>query len=207
MTIGIILLIIVAALVYFGIAERVLDRLYIKDSTALLIIVLIIVGSFFDITISRTPLLTINIGGALIPFTLAIYVLSKSHSSKEWIRSIVAVLLTAVGIYGISTFFSDFGHGRDIIDPMYVFGITGGIIAYILGRSRRGSFIAGTLGFIIFNLFNFWRSFTGQIVTEVRLGGAGAFDSIIISGLLAVLIAELIGESREKLGGGHHEQK
>ncbi|MEJ6950598.1 DUF1614 domain-containing protein [Natronospora cellulosivora (SeqCode)] len=206
MSLGVILLIIVAGLIYFGIAERVLDRMYLTDSTAILVIVLIIIGSFFDLTISRAPLLSINVGGAIIPFILSIYVITRANSSKEWIRTIVAIVLTAAGIYGISMLFPNFGHGRDIIDPMYIFGIAGGIIAYILGRSRRASFIAGTMGFILYNLFLFWRSATGQIVAEIRIGGAGAFDSIIISGLLAVLIAELVGESRERLAGGHIEE-
>ena len=36
----------------------------------------------------------------------------------------------------------------------------------------------------------------------VNIGGAGAFDSIIISGIVAVLLAEIIGETRERMQGG-----
>lgn len=207
MTIGIILLIATGLIVYFGAAHRVLDRLYLTDSMALFIIALLIIGSFFEITISRRPLLTINMGGAFVPVVLSIYVLTKAGSTKEWIRTIIAVILTAAAIYGISLIFSDFGHGRgDIVDPMYLFAISGGIIAYLLGRSRRGSFIAGTLGYLFFNLFTFFRAITGQINAQVRLGGAGVFDSIVISGIFALLLAELVGESRERLQGGHDEE-
>jgi uncharacterized membrane protein len=206
MTLGIILLIIVGLAIYFGAAQRILDRLYLSDSMALLVVVLLIVGSFFEITISRSPLLTINLGGGLVPVLLAIYVLTKAGTTKEFIRTIIAVILTGAAIYAISLIFADFGHGRDIIDPMYIMAISGGVIAYILGRSRRGSFIAGTLGFLLFNLLTFWRALTGQIVSQVRVGGAGAFDSIVISGLLAVLLAELVGETRERLQGGPVEE-
>lgn len=34
------------------------------------------------------------------------------------------------------------------------------------------------------------------------IGGGGAFDAIVIAGLLAVLLAEFIGETRERLQGG-----
>ncbi|MDF2875733.1 MAG: hypothetical protein K0R22_2416, partial [Sporomusa sp.] len=34
------------------------------------------------------------------------------------------------------------------------------------------------------------------------IGGAGAFDVTIIAGIVAVMIAELVGETREKLQGG-----
>lgn len=207
MTIGIILLLVTGLIVYMGAAHRVLDKLYLTDSSALFVIALMIIGSFFELTISRTPLLTINLGGAVIPIILTVYVLTKAGSAKEWIRTSIAVLLTGAAIYGISQIFSDFGHGRDIIDPMYLFAVSGGIIAYILGRSRRGSFIAGTLGYLLFNLFTYFRGLYGGINTQVRLGGAGVFDSIVLSGIFAVLIAELIGESRERLQGGHKEER
>lgn len=206
MSIGVILLIVVGLAIYFGAAQRVLDRLYLSDSIALLIVALIIIGSFFELTISRTPLLTINLGGGLVPVLLSVYVLLKVDSSKELIRTLVAVILTGGAIYAISLLFADFGHGRDIIDPMYIMAISGGVIAYLLGRSRRGAFIAGTLGFLLFNLITFWRAMSGRIISQVRVGGAGAFDSIVISGILAVLLAELVGETRERIQGGPEEE-
>ncbi len=202
MTIGTILLMITGLLIYLGVAHRVLDRLYLTDTVAIIIIALMIIGSFFDLTISRNPLLTVNIGGALIPLLLSIYVFIKADSNRERIRTIIAVILTAAAIYVISILLKDFGHGRDIIDPMYIFAISGGVIAYLLGRSRRASFIAGTLGFLLYNLFIFYRALTGDIKGEVRLGGAGVYDSIVISGILALLLAELLGESLEHLSGG-----
>ncbi|MFW6305979.1 MAG: DUF1614 domain-containing protein [Bacillota bacterium] len=207
MTVGIILLFVVGLAIYIGAAQRVLDRLYLKDSIALLFVVLIIVGSFFELTISRTPLLTINFGGAFIPVILCIYVISRIDTVRELVRTVIAVMLTATAIYGISLLFQNFGHGRDVIDPMYIFAFSGGIIAYVLGKSRRGSFIAGTLGYLLFNLSTFFRALVGTVNAQVRLGGAGAFDSIVISGLLALLVAELIGESRERLAGGPAKEK
>jgi hypothetical protein len=47
-----------------------------------------------------------------------------------------------------------------------------------------------------------WQVITGKLTTQIRLGDAGAFDSIILSGLFAVLLAELIGESRERIING-----
>lgn len=202
MSIGVILLIIIGVVIYFETAQRVLDRLYLTDSMALFVIALMIVGSFIEITVSRTPLITLNLGGAVIPVLLALYVLIRAGSAREWIRTIIATVLTGGAIYAISIVFRDFGHGRDIIDPMYLFAISGGVIAYILGRSRRGSFIAGTLGFLSYNLINAWQVLSGRVISQVRIGGAGAFDSIVISGFFALLLAELVGESRERLQGG-----
>ena len=205
MSVGILLLIITGLLIYFGAAQRVLDKLYLTDSAALLIIALLIIGSFFEVTILRDPLLTINAGAAVVPIILSIYILSRAVSAGERLRTIAAVFLTAMFIYAVSILFSNFGHGRDILDPMYIYAISGGIIAYLLGRSRRASFIAGTMGFLVFNLFTFFKALAGTINAQTRLGGGGIFDSMVISGIFAVLLAELLGESLERLRGGHRD--
>ena len=36
----------------------------------------------------------------------------------------------------------------------------------------------------------------------MHIGGAGIFDSIVLAGLVAVLLAEILGETRERLQGG-----
>jgi len=43
---------------------------------------------------------------------------------------------------------------------------------------------------------------TARIPGTVHIGGAGAFDSIVIAGIIAVILSELIGEGRERLQGG-----
>lgn len=202
MTIGVSLLLITGVLIYFGIARSILDRLKITDTVALFIIAAIIAGSFLTIPLSRDPLINLNVGGGLIPIFLAIYILSRAESTTEVLRAIAATVLTAAVIYAVTIIFQDFGEGRDIIDPMYIFAVVGGVFGYLFGRSRRGSFVAGSLGFLLYELINVWKVLSGRIVTEVRLGGAGAFDSIVISGLFAVLLAELIGETRERIQGG-----
>ncbi len=199
MSIGMIILIIVGVLIFFGAAQRVLDRLYLSDNLALFFIAAIIAGSFFSIPLSRDPVISINIGGALLPVILVIYVLTRTGSGKEIFRTLFATVLTAAGIYFITVILRNFGEGRDIIDPMYLFALTGAIFAYIFGRTRRGAFIAGTMGYLSYELINVYKLITGRINTEIRLGGAGIFDSIVISGIFAVLIVEIVGETREHI--------
>lgn len=202
MPIGILLLIVTAVIIYIGAAQRVLDRLYLSDNMALLIITSIVIGSFIEIPISREPFININLGGALIPTILAVYVLSKADTTREFIRTIVASFITGAIIFGVSYFFRYYGEGRDIIDPLYIFSLVGGITAYLLGRSRRGAFVAAVFGFLLYNFTTLWQVLVGNLTTQIRFGGAGAFDTIVISGLLAVLLAELIGESRERITKG-----
>ncbi len=199
MSIGLIILIIVGVLIFFGAAQRVLDRLYLSDNLALFVIAAIIAGSFFSIPISQKPFISVNVGGALIPIILVIYVLSRTGSAKDIIRTIIATIFTAGAIYAVTVILRNFGEGRDIIDPMFIFALTGGVFAYIFGRTRRGAFVAGTLGYIAYEFVNIFKLITGRINTEIRLGGAGVFDSIVISGIFAVLLVEIVGETRERL--------
>ena len=203
MSTGVIILIATGILIYFGAAQRVLDHLYLSDSAALLIIVAMLVGSFYNIPLSREPLVNLNIGGGLIPIILIGYIFYKNDTIKETINALMASILAGGSIYAVTLIFQNFGEGRDLIDPLYIFAIIGGLSGYIFGRSRRGAFIAGTLGFMFYNLINVWRLFTGQLVTQLNIGGAGIFGSTVISGFFALLLAELIGESREHLPGGN----
>ena len=62
--IGVILLIIVAILIFFGVLHRVLDRMRLSDRAALAIIVAMAAGTFLDVTLLRTPVtVKMNIGG------------------------------------------------------------------------------------------------------------------------------------------------
>jgi uncharacterized membrane protein len=96
MPLGLIALLIVAALVYFGLAHRVLDRMRLTDKQALLFIGLMIVGSLVDIPILRNTVdLSINVGGALVPLALAIFLLVRADEPREKVRAVVAALVTA----------------------------------------------------------------------------------------------------------------
>ena len=202
MPVGVWILLGVGVLVFSGLAQRVLDRLHLSDRVALFFVAAMIAGSFIDIGLTSN--ITINVGGAIIPIILAGYVLSKAGTTKEWIRAILSTLVTGGAIYLVATyFFFNAGHGGNAFtDPQYVFAILGGLVAYIAGRSRRSAFIAGVLGFLIYNLIVAFRITFGGVEGAVDIGGAGIFDTMVISGLIAVAIAELIGETRERLGGG-----
>ena len=81
-------------------------------------------------------------------------------------------------------------------------GLAAGLIAYIFGRSRRCAFIAGVMGMMLSDVANAAYIWSRGIPQEFVLGGAGAADAIVISGLLAVLLAELLGEVIERMKRG-----
>lgn len=199
---GTIALLIAAILVYFGVAQRLLDRMRLSDRATLVIIFLIVAGSYLpDIPLGSR--LSVNIGGGLIPIGFAIYLwFSADQSSEKW-RALWATLITTAAIYA-ATIFLPAEPQTFIIDPSYAFAIIAGLTAYLLGRSRRASFIAGILGIALNDIiYAFQVSFHRQ-AGHTTIGGAGIFDTIVLSALLAVALAELVGETREKLGDRSH---
>jgi len=201
MPIGMITLIIAAVLIYFGLAQRVLDRMRLNDKAALAFIALIVVGSYIDIRLVSEPTVTVNVGGAVIPLILAGYLYAKAGTAKEKTRAIIASLVVGAAIYALGRLMPAEPETM-FIDPLYVYGIVAGVIAYLMGRSRRAAFIAGMVGVILSDIFHLIELFVRRMPGAVNFGGAGAFDAVIIAGILAVLLAELIGETRERLQGG-----
>ena len=202
MPIGMILLLIVGVLIYFGLAQRLLDRMRLTDKQALLFIAAMIAGSFIDVTIMRSPVeVSVNLGGALLPALLCIWLIVKADETAERVRAIVASLLVAATVM-LGAIYLPNEPETMYLDPKLIYGIAAGLIAYVAGRSRRSAFIGGVMGIILSDIAHMVYLVRMGIPGTTALGGAGAFDVTIIAGLVGVMIAELIGETREKLQGG-----
>lgn len=200
MTIGLILLVIVGALILLGVGQRVLDRLRLTDRQALLFIALILVGGFIpDIPVG--PLFSFNIGGALIPLALCVYLWIKAGTAKERVRCLIATAIAGAASYALGRLMPD--EPESIwIDPSWMHGLAAGVIGYLFGRSRRGAFIAATVGVMLAELLSAMTVWGQGVAQRLVLGGAGGFDVIVVSGLLAVLLSELIGEILERIQRG-----
>lgn len=195
---GMIALIVVSILIYFGAAHRVLDRMRLSDKAALAVIAAIIVGSFIDIPLGTR--VTINLGGS-IAVILALYVLLGAGTGYEKIRAIVAAVITALALFLAGRFLGAEPE-QIFIDPIYMYPLIAGIVGYLAGRSRRGAFFAAVMGVFALDIGQFYYLMRTGVRGTVHIGGGGAFDSLILSGILAVLLAELIGESLERIQGG-----
>lgn len=202
MPIGMITLLVVGVLVYFGLAQRILDRMRMTDKQALLFIGGIIIGSFIDIPIMRSPVqVSINVGGALLPAALSVWLIIKADETQEKVRAILASLLVAAAV-SLGSRYLPYEPENMFLDPKLIYGLAAGLIAYLAGRSRRSAFIGGVLGIVLSDVVHMVTILGLGIPGTTDIGGAGAFDVVIIAGLVAVMVAELVGETREKLQGG-----
>lgn len=194
-----VLLTLVALLIAFGVAQRVLDRMRLTDTQALVVVAAIFFGGLIpDIPIGPVR---VNVGGAIIPVALCVYLFVKAGTGKERLRAIVASLLSGAAVYLLGRLMPN--EPEQIgFDPNYVYGLVAGAIAYLLGRSRRCAFIAGVLGVLLADTAVAVVNWYNGIDQPLVLGGGGGMDAVVISGLLAVLLAEFVGEAIERATTG-----
>ncbi|MFZ5981216.1 MAG: DUF1614 domain-containing protein [Candidatus Zixiibacteriota bacterium] len=201
-------LIILSVLVYLGLGHRVLDRMRLTDRAALIVIAALILGSFIDIPLGSR--VSINVGGALVPVGLAVYLLTGAGTRREvtralWGAAVTGALLYATGTYLMRGIQEPAGRYA-YIEPLYLYPIVAGVVGYLAGRSRRGAFVAATLGVLLGDIFHYLRVAALHAPQRVDIGGGGIFDVTVIAGIFAVLIAEIIGEVRERAQGGPSEE-
>lgn len=203
MSIGMILLVALALLILFGVLQRVLDRMALTDRQALAIVAAIFVGGWLpDLTLGRV---TLNIGGALIPLLVCVYLLFHAGTLVERVRCLTASAITAIAVYAVSLFFPA-DPTQMPFDPMWLYGLAGGVAAWLLGRSRRGAFVAGVLGVLLSDVAVALVNWGRGVDQPLRLGSAGALDAIVLSGVLAVALCELLGEAVERMTAGRASQ-
>lgn len=199
MSAGMLILTLTAVLVFFGIAQRVLDRMRLTDRQALVLVAAMFVGTLLpNVTLGRV---SVSLGGAVIPLGVCIYLLIGAERGLEVARALIGAVLTAAAVYALSIFLPDEPE-QLWIEPTLLYGMSGGIIAYILGRSRRAAFISGVLGVMLADVANALVLWSRGVDQQLVLGGAGLADSVVISGMLAVLLAELVGEIVERIQRG-----
>ncbi len=199
MSIGMILLIVIALLILFGVLQRTLDRMALTDRQALLLVALIFLGGWLP-DIRLGPVI-VNIGGALIPLGVCVYLFFHAGTGKERGRCLFASVLSAAAITALSWFFPADPTAMPF-DPLLLYGAAGGAVAWLLGRSRRSAFIAGVLGVILADVAGGVSVLLRGIDQPISLGGAGAVDAIVLSGVTAVMLCELVGEFMERIRTG-----
>jgi len=137
-------------------------------------------------------LLAVNLGGAVIPTLLSLYLMAKNQLFRLSLTGIVPV---AIACYLLAKP----EPGLGIAEPIFVPAMVTTLVALSLSRLYAGplAYICGSLGTLIgADLLNLAR-IPGLGAPVASIGGAGTFDGIFVIGLLAVVYAGLFaGPSR-----------
>lgn len=199
MTVGLILLIVTGLLIAFGAGQRALDRLRLTDAQAYVFIALIIVLGFVpEIPLGRV---SVNLGGCILPLGLCIYLFIRADTPWERWRSVIAAAVTGAAVWALMRFLPDEPEAMPV-EPNWIYGIAAAAAAYVLGRSRRCAFIGGVTGVLLAQTASVIPVWMRGVNQRLALGGAGAFDAVVVAGFLGVMLAEIVGEITERIARG-----
>jgi uncharacterized membrane protein len=128
--------------------------------------------------------LAVNVGGAVIPTLLSLYLLVKTGMYG---RALVGVAIVIMVVHGLASPI----RGVGIAVPVFIPPVVAAAIALLLSMRSAPSlaYISGSLGTLIgADLLN------GGIIQSLgapiaSIGGASRFDGIFLTGILAVLLA------------------
>ncbi|MBQ9790344.1 MAG: hypothetical protein IJW24_01975 [Clostridia bacterium] len=196
MSLSLTILTILILLVMFGAGQRVLDQMRLNDKQALLLLVLMVIGIIIP-PIYITEKFCFSIGGFVIPFGIAVYLLVSCGWSRDLLRAILGTVLVA-GFCLLFEWILPADPEEMIVDPMFVYGAISGIVAYTLGRSRRNAFVSAVFGITLSMVIQFVINQASGIAESVLgLGVGGAFGTLIVAVLISVALAEFLGRMFE----------
>jgi len=132
---------------------------------------------------------TINLGGAVIPIIVSIYLLATHPSLIGY--SLVGVIFSSIVVRLVSR--EETGVG--VVTPVFVPPIAAALISLLIYHGAGVAVIAyvtGTLGALIGADLSRLSSITKLRAPIVSIGGAGTFDGVFLTGIIAVLLVSII---------------
>ncbi len=196
-------------------------RLGVGPGAALLLLFGSLIGSYFNIPITVLPGLpvrsgqiveffgmryvvpmvaswpgtvpAVNVGGAVIPTLMSTYLVIRY---QLWLKATLATVAIALVIHAMATPVPGIGIAVPVFAPV----VATAILAFILPREYAPplAYIGGSMGTLIgADLLNLDK-ISGIGAPIASIGGAGTFDGIFLTGILAVLLAGIASPSRPR---------
>ena len=127
----------------------------------------------------------INVGGAVVPICFSLFLIA--HNPLNPLQIATAVAVVAIIARTISRPIPGIGIGI----PMLIAPIAAALIAIILDPQQRAplAYIGGTLGVLIGADLTRLKDIRKLGAPIASIGGAGTFDGVFVTGLVAVLLA------------------
>ena len=212
------LLFVVVGLVFFGAISIAFKSIGFTPLIIFLILIGTLIGSFINIPLLKlkttipmirdetvnwfgvtyripqveygetVTLVAVNVGGALIPTGVCVYLLIKSAPSM-----IFLCLIGVLAVAFITHLVARPVKGVGITTPIFIPPIAAAVTALILSPAHpiTIAYVSGVLGTLIgADLLNL-RKIPKLGAPVASIGGAGTFDGVFLTGIIAVLLAGL----------------
>lgn len=146
-------------------------------------------GIYFRIPVyevqEKTTVVAVNLGGAIIPTYAALVIITRN--SSQLLLFLAGIILVSLAV----NFFARPVKGLGIVTPLFIPPIFAALVAMLLNPYNPApiAYVSGVLGALIgadlLNLPN-----VGKLGSPiVSIGGAGTFDGIFLTGIMAVFLA------------------
>lgn len=128
--------------------------------------------------------IAINVGGGIIPITFSFYLMSIH--SLSILQILMMIIMMSLISYLVGRPISGLGIGM----PIFVAPITAALFALLINPEQAAplAYIGGTLGVLIGADLMRLHNIRSMAVPIASIGGAGTFDGIFITGIIAVLL-------------------
>jgi uncharacterized membrane protein len=132
-----------------------------------------------------TTIVAINVGGAVIPTLVSFYLLCKLPSTTLY--ALVGIAVVAVVTHAVARPVKGVG----ITTPFLIAPIVAALLAYVLpsGAPRVIAYVSGVLGTLIGADLSNLNVISKLGAPVASIGGAGTFDGVFLTGIIAVLLA------------------
>ncbi len=158
---------------------------------AFTVMLLSLVGSLINIELftlapggARPTRVMLNVGGALIPILVSMYLLART---EMYVRMAIGTAAVAAVVYNLTEIVPRVGFRVPMLAPPLVAAAVALILAF--RRAPPLAYVAGSMGTLIgADLLNIPR--IARIgAPAVSIGGGGTFDGVFLIGLVAGLLA------------------
>jgi uncharacterized membrane protein len=132
----------------------------------------------------KETILAVNLGGAVIPCLVSVYLLFKTGL---WWKGLVTIALMTLVAHRLARPVKGVGIAMPAFIPPILAAVLGVIFSY--GHAPTLAYVSGTLGTLIgADILNIGKiKNLGAPVASI--GGAGTFDGIFLNGIMAVLLS------------------
>jgi len=144
-------------------------------------------GIIYRIHASSFPgtVVTVNLGGALVPLFLSVYLMLKW---RIFFDPLIGIAIIAAVTYWMARPVPGLG----IALPMFIPPFLAAMVAILISADDHApvvAYISGTLGTLIGADLLHYKDIERINAPVVSIGGAGTFDGIFLTGIIAVLLA------------------
>jgi uncharacterized membrane protein len=163
-------------------------KIGVRPRYVFLVMLLSLLGSWVNIPLytvnGGTTVIAINVGGALIPVLVSIYL---AMSTRMFGRMLAGIAIVAGVVHSMAQIVPGVGIAVPILIPPLLAAGVGLLLAF--RRAPPVAYVSGAMGTLVgADLLNLPR--IHQLGAPVlSIGGAGTFDGIFLTGIIAGLLA------------------